>query len=641
LLVLSLTWVALGAHGLSGQQGQPTPPVFRANVDAVELDVFVTDQQGRPVTDLTAGDFQLDEDGVAQTVTSFSLVNVPMKSAAAPVASIGAEPDVQSNLKPDGRLYVFVMDGLGGEYALRTRLFLRRFLEEHFTENDTAALVYLGPSQARNTQDFTGNTRLLLRSINNIMGGSSTTPVPAESSLGSSTLVPAATTNFLGGSRVTMESLRALTESLAQIRGRRKVMLYFTHGLGMDVFDTLDHAGGTRSIAFDDFHAAMSAATRGNIAIYPIDPAGLTLQGSLSEAIDLRALAYATGGDAIVNTNSIASGLARIVRENSTYYVLGFASTSDRREGRFRKVQVRVSRPGLVVRTRTGYLEPQRHAPKQAVTTIATLPSGLAKALEQPLANRAVPMTVFAAPYRSGDRQATIVIAQEMETAALGLTQGEDSLAGEIATAAVAVRFDGKIYGGKHQTRAVTVPRDGANGGTVRIVSQIQVPPGRYQLRVAGGTANRAGSVMYDVDVPDYKKEPLTMSGVALTLASAGAVLVDLSEYARTRLPASVTTSREFGSGEDLTVYAEVYENARNAAAHNVDVKVELRTADGRVVRTLSQQRASTEVADGKNGFTLTVPLNGAAGGDHVLRVEARSSLDDETVVSSIPIRIR
>jgi len=440
---------------------------------------------------------------------------------------------------------------------------------------------------------------------------------------------------------VTMESLRALTESLAQIRGRRKVMLYFTHGLGMDVFDTLDHAGGTRSIAFDDFHAAMSAATRGNIAIYPIDPAGLTLQGSLSEAIDLRALAYATGGDAIVNTNSIASGLARIVRENSTYYVLGFASTNDRREGRFRKVQVQVSRPGLVVRTRTGYLEPQRHAPKQAVTTIATLPSGLAKALEQPLANRSVPMTVFAAPYRSGDRQATIVIAQEMETAALGLTPGEDSLAGDIATAAVAVRFDGKIYGGKHQTRAVTVPRDGANGGTVRIVSQIQVPPGRYQLRVAGGTANRAGSVMYDVDVPDYSKEPLTMSGVALTSASAGAMLVDLSEYARTRLPTSLTTSREFGSGEDLTLYAEVYENARKAAAHNVDVKVELRTADGRVVRTISQQRASTEVADGRNGFTLTVPLNGAAAGDHVLRVEARSSIDDETVVSSIPIRIR
>ena len=159
--------------------------------------MFVTDQQGRPVTDLTADDFQLDEDGVAQTVTSFSLVNVPVKSAAAPAASIDAEPDVQSNLKPDGRLYVFAMDGLGGEYALRTRLFLRRFLEEHFTENDTAALVYLGPSQARNTQDFTGNTRLLLRSINNIMGGSSITPAPAESAMGSSTLA-AATTKFSG-----------------------------------------------------------------------------------------------------------------------------------------------------------------------------------------------------------------------------------------------------------------------------------------------------------------------------------------------------------------------------------------------------------------------------------------------------------
>ena len=123
------------------------------------------------------------------------------------------------------------------------------------------------------------------------------------------------------------------------------------------------------------------------------------------------------------------------------------------------------------------------------------------------------------------------------------------------------------------------------------------------------------------------------MSGVALTSASAGAMLVDLSEYARTRLPTSLTTSREFGSGEDLTLYAEVYENARKAAAHNVDVKVELSTADGRVVRTISQQRASTEVADGRNGFTLIVPLNGATAGDHVLRVEARSSVDDEILL--------
>jgi hypothetical protein len=84
------------------------------------------------------------------------------------------------------------------------------------------------------------------------------------------------------------------------------------------------------------------------------DPRGLTTDGSLSEAVDLRALADATGADAIVNTTSIGSGRAGIVRENSAYYVLGFASTNDRNAGRFRKLRVRVSRPGLLARTRSG-----------------------------------------------------------------------------------------------------------------------------------------------------------------------------------------------------------------------------------------------------------------------------------------------
>lgn len=645
LLVLSFSWVALLASVLSGQQGQPTAPlpVFRADVDAVELDVFVTDQRGNPVTNLTAGDFQLEEDGIAQTISAFSLVDIPLK-AAAPVSPDTIEPDVQNNQKPEGRLYVFAIDGLGGENALRLRRFLRRFVEQHFTADDVAALVYVTTAQARNTQDFTGNPRLLLRAIDNIMGGGSSTPIPSETAPGTSgvsTFLMASAANFSGGPRIRTESLRALTESLAQIRGRRKVMLYFTHGLGMDVFDALDRAGGTRSIAFDDFHAALSAATRGNIAIYPIDPAGLTLNGSLGEAVDLRALAYATGAEAIVNTNSIPSGLARIVRDNSSYYVLGYSSTNDRREGRFRKVRVRVSQPGLVVRTRDGYLEPQRHAPKPAVTTMPALPTALAQALEQPLANRSVPMQVFAAPYRTGDRLASVVIAQDLNIEALGLTPGAPNA--DIAGATVAVRFDGTIYGGKAHSAPLTIPGGDSRTGAVRLVTDINLPPGRYQLRVAGGTKDRAGSVMYDLDVPDYRKMPLAMSGVALTSTSAAdAVILDLTERKLSGLPGPVTASREFGGAETVTVYAEVYEKLRKAPPHPVDMKVDLRTTGGRVIRTVTQQRASTELVNGNPGFTVSVPLDGTPAGDYVLRVEARVNIDEVGAVSrDIPIRIR
>ena len=522
-VVLALTWVALFAHGLSGQQGQPgpAPPVFRTGVDAVEFDVFVTDQKGNPVTGLTAADFQLEEDGVAQTISSFSIVNIPLKSGAAASGLPVVEPDVQTNQNAEGRLYVFAIDGLGDVQALRTRRFLRRFVEQHFTANDVAALVYLGHGQARNTQDFTGNTRLLLRAIDNVMGGSSMNPASSEGAT-SPIMIASAGSNSMGGPRVLMEGLRALTESLAQIRGKRKVMLYFTQGLGLDVFDTLEYSGGTRSIAFDDLHAAIGAATRGGVAIYPIDPRGLTLDGSLATAVDLRALADATGAEAIVNTNSIATGLARIVRENSTYYVLGFSSTNDRREGRFRRIRVRATRPGLVVRARTGYLEPLKQARPPAMTPIGNVPTALATALAQPLSNPSVPMQVFAAPYRGADRQARVLIAQEMDANALGLTRSGDDLVGDVSVTTIAVRFDAKVYGGKSGSAPVRFEgaADGVGSRTVRVLSEIQVPAGRYQLRIAGGTKDRAGSVIYDLEVPDFSKLPLTMSGVAL-MASA------------------------------------------------------------------------------------------------------------------------
>ena len=53
----------------------------------------------------------------------------------------------------------------------------------------------------------------------------------------------------------------------------------------------------------------------------------------------LRALAQATGGFAVVNTNSFESAWDRIVRENSSYYVIGFSSTNERRDGRYRRLQ--------------------------------------------------------------------------------------------------------------------------------------------------------------------------------------------------------------------------------------------------------------------------------------------------------------
>ena len=106
---------------------------------------------------------------------------------------------------------------------------------------------------------------------------------------------------------------------------------------------------------FDEFHAAMTAATRGNVSVYPINPRGLDPEGTglafLEQMMNFRALAEATGGRALTNSNSFDVFFERIVRENSSYYLLGYTSTNERRD-------VAVSGPDVESRTVHADLQP-------------------------------------------------------------------------------------------------------------------------------------------------------------------------------------------------------------------------------------------------------------------------------------------
>ena len=107
-------------------------------------------------------------------------------------------------------------------------------------------------------------------------------------------------------------------------------------------------------------------------------------------------LADSTGGFAAVNRNDLNSAFDRIVTENSSYYMLGFYSNNDRRNGRFRKLEVRVNRPGLRVRNRSGYYEARGRAPSQPAASAKVLAPAVSEALGSPLPMAGVPIQVFA-----------------------------------------------------------------------------------------------------------------------------------------------------------------------------------------------------------------------------------------------------
>ena len=168
------------------------------------------------------------------------------------------------------------------------------------------------------------------------------------------------------------------------------------------------------------------------------------------------------------------------------------------------------------------------------------------------------------------------------------------------------------------------------------------LPEGRYQVRVAAGTAALAGSVICDLEVPDFT-QPLSMSGVALTSTRArDVVTVQPKGPVHAALPGPPTASRDFDADETLVWYVEVYESTKARATHLVEMTSQLRGEDGRTLRAIVEERPSV-VVQGKTAtysFTPSLPLSDVPPGRYVLHLEARSSAAGaKAVTRDIPFR--
>jgi VWFA-related protein len=666
------------------QQPQPQtpPPTFRVEVNYVEVDAIVTDANGNPVANLTAGDFEVLEDGKPQKISAFSLVNIPVERAERPLfASAPIEADVQSNEEVDGRVYLIVLDDLH-IHPLRTprvKAAAKLFLERHFAANDLAAIVYTsGRSDAG--QEFTNNRRLLLAAVDRFMGRKlrSSTLERLEQYRNTQGMRTSgervddpALAERAHNARNALEGVRNLAEFLAGIRGRRKAMLFISEGIDYDIHDVFTNRDASSII--DSSRDAIGAATRANVAIYSIDPRGLTSLGDEGIEVDsfpddptagisstgmmdelrlaqdsLRTLSDETGGYAAVNRNDFNGAFERIVRDNSTYYVLGYYPTNDRRDGRFRKIEVHVKGPGLQVRSRRGYQAPRGRAPDtKAPATPAA--AAIREGLGSPLPMAGIGMRAFAAPFKGNAPNAAVAVAVEIDAGAFQYVEKNGLFTNDLELALSASDAKGKTYPGDRNTinlafKPDTLERVKARG--FRVVSQIDLPPGRYQLRIAAGEATgKVGSVFYDLEVPDFHKAPFTMSGLAITAGSAGQTpTARAKDPLKDFLPAPPIARREFQRGDELALFAEIYENTPGAPAHKVDITTTVRSDQGRVLFQNQEERNSTELQRGRGGYgyTTRIPLTDLEPGMYVIHVEAKSRAEsDRGVGRDVQITVR
>jgi VWFA-related protein len=489
-----------------------------------------------------------------------------------------------------------------------------------------------------------------------------------------------------------LDTLKNLGEFLSGVRGRRKAVLLFSEGLEMPMREIYGIHTATDVVgAIKD---AITAAARSNVNFFSIDPRGLigltseyielsgsgapnvatgvfgslsAHQGLLTEMRvsqdSLRTLTEETGGFAAVNSNDFSTAFGRIVNANSRYYVLGYYPPGSARDGRFHRIEVRVKRPGLRVSARRGYASPRgrtsaerrrdeearraREARRGAVNN--TSPE-LREALNAPLQQSGLAFTVQAAPFKHTEREVSVALAIEFDGAMFPFTPPDSA---GLVTNVLELAFFGIDQEGKAQrtTRSqftLTLRPDSfsrVRSGGLRINPRLALAPGRYQIRVGAreSVGSRAGTVFYDLEVPDFRKKSLMLSGVLITAASAqGAMTAMPDPAAPTLLPGPAVSRRTFVRNDTLTVFAEIYDNISGTQPRQIETSVALVNERGQdvfnardTVENPSTRRWTTY------GLTRDVSLRNVAPGRYLLKVEAKGRGESEAAARETLITVQ
>ncbi len=368
----------------------------------------------------------------------------------------------------------------------------------------------------------------------------------------------------------------------------------------------------------------------------------------------LRELAEQTGGIASVNTNNVTPAFERITDANSRYYVLGYYPPNHQRDGRFHKIEVRVNRPGLRVEARRGYAAPRGRTPEERkrdeaarLAKEARRPDGrrtstpLLGVMTSPMHQSGLTFSIQAAAFRNTPAEASIALAIELDGSRLkyGAPNEKGQVTNKIELSFFGLNEHGKALSAGWTELDLTLrpeTRDRVTAYGVRANPRISLPPGRYQIRVGAReiVGGQTGSVFYDLEVPDFRKEKLMVGGLLMTTPSVQQTpSIQPDPVVGKLLPAPATSRREFPRTDVLALYTEIYDNDTSRQARRVDVNVRIMSESGSEVFA-----SRDELANGTSGekpweiygYAKRIPLSALTPGRYLLRVEAAVRGRDE-----------
>jgi hypothetical protein len=348
----------------------------------------------------------------------------------------------------------------------------------------------------------------------------------------------------------------------------------------------------------------------------------------------LETTASNTGGRPIVNTNDFEDGLNGIFAENSSYYLLGYQQPAGQAPGSNHRIKVTVNRPGVTVRTRSGYATDS--LPKKKNANAEPI-SALDKAIVGAVPDGSFPMRVALAPFVLPGKKDPVI------TIALGLTQppvsARSAFTVDVQTNAYTSDGRPKFVGQRHTATVTLVPTKDKDVARYDLLTQISLPPGSYQLRLSANRASDgvSGSLYADLEVPDFTA-PLAVSGVIVESVPSGAVAPPGAFDAF--LPVVPTTSREFTPNQDVTAFMRIYQGG-TGSAKPVQVRTRIVNESDAAVGTGKDMVYGTDFRVGGRAadYRFAVPVKGLPAGLYLLTFDI--DLDGNVVHRAVQFKVR
>jgi VWFA-related protein len=640
-----------GPVGLAAQEAPPPSPApgeqvpppltFGVEVEQVVVDLVVTDKKGSAVTGISRDDLVIEEDGVPQSIVSFDGVVHSPDPRAEPVppskVSLNTEDPVEQ-----GRTFVIVFDdmNLSPHRAHGAKAAVATFLRTAVREGDYVGLIATSGAAWWTARMTSGRDRLM-DSLKRLDGRKVTDHSPERLTdweamrihmhrdpqisrqalerfekygvhmqaqrdrhdpLTGTTSDPfllaraeEVYTRARLGTRIALEVIERALNGLATVRGRKAVILVsegFIADPHLDEFQRVDHA-----------------AVRANAAIYFLNARGLEeLSGefvsefgpsvpgsdvsyafaSMSRVDDgSEAIAADSGGFTVKGVKNLDEGIQRIAEEARAYYLLGYVSTNEARDGAFREIEVKFKRgrgKGLEIRARKGY-----YAPLGAGTVAAQGREGvdaeLQAVLDSPWVQDDIPIRMT--HYLGGEQMmgtATAMIVAEVDIRSLSFTEEEGRHRAEIEfLMVVAHRESGEFfrYDQKINMRLRPATHERLNRIWFPIAREFDLGPGDHQARiiVRETASGRMGSVIHEFVVPE-------LEGFRVSTP----ILSDQHRKDEDGQPTSPqpVARREFPRGAQLLCSFEIYGARKNERGlPEVTQGFEVRRTDGAVYSSL------------------------------------------------------